>query len=128
MPKQAVYTLTKGAVFNFTRTVAAEAGPYRVRANAVCPGFIETALGEAFFEQHDDPEKARERMEAQYPLKRPVIPRISPMRSPISRARSPATSPATVSYSMVATPSPEECHRDGIRSRVIPRSVELPVQ
>ncbi|WP_336365166.1 SDR family NAD(P)-dependent oxidoreductase [Halalkalicoccus salilacus] len=70
LPKQAVYTLTKGAVLNFTRTVAAEAGPYGVRANAVCPGFIETALGEGFFEQHEDPEKARERMEAQYPLKR----------------------------------------------------------
>lgn len=70
LPKQAVYTLTKGAVLNFTRTVAAEAGPYGVRANAVCPGFIETALGEAFFAQQDDPEKARKRMEAQYPLKR----------------------------------------------------------
>lgn len=70
LPKQAVYTLTKGAVLNFTRTVAAEAGPYGVRANAVCPGFIETALGEEFFAQQDDPERARERMEAQYPLKR----------------------------------------------------------
>lgn len=70
LPKQAAYTLTKGAVLNFTRTVAAEAGPDGVRANAVCPGFIETALGEAFFEGQDDPEKAKERMVAQYPLKR----------------------------------------------------------
>ncbi len=70
LPKQAAYTLTKGAVLNFTRTVACEAGPYGVRANAVCPGFVETSLGEAFFEGRDDPEKARERMEAQYPLKR----------------------------------------------------------
>ncbi|MDL5361576.1 SDR family NAD(P)-dependent oxidoreductase [Halalkalicoccus sp. NIPERK01] len=70
LPKQAAYSLTKGAVVNFTRTVAVEAGPYGVRANAVCPGFIETALGEAFFEGRDDPEKARARMEAQYPLKR----------------------------------------------------------
>jgi NAD(P)-dependent dehydrogenase (short-subunit alcohol dehydrogenase family) len=70
LPKQAAYTLTKGAVLNFTRTVAAETGPYGVRANAVCPGFIETSLGEAFFAQQDDPEKARKRMEAQYPMKR----------------------------------------------------------
>ncbi len=70
LPKQAAYSLSKGAVVNFTRTVAAEAGPYGVRANAVCPGFIETSLGEAFFAQQDDPGKARKRMEAQYPLKR----------------------------------------------------------
>lgn len=70
LAKQGAYTLTKGAVLNFTRTVATEAGPHGVRANAVCPGFIETALGESFFEERDDPEKARKRMEAQYPLKR----------------------------------------------------------
>lgn len=70
LPKQAAYSLSKGAVVNVTRTIAAEAGPYGVRANAVCPGFIETALGEGYFSQQEDPEKARRRMEAQYPLKR----------------------------------------------------------
>ncbi|MEM4782546.1 MAG: SDR family NAD(P)-dependent oxidoreductase [Halalkalicoccus sp.] len=70
LPKQAAYSLSKGAVVNVTRTVAAEAGPYGVRTNAVCPGFIETALGEGYFAQQEDPEKARKRMEAQYPLKR----------------------------------------------------------
>jgi NAD(P)-dependent dehydrogenase (short-subunit alcohol dehydrogenase family) len=70
LPKQAVYSLTKGAVLNFTRAVAAEAGPKGVRANAVCPGFTDTDLGRQFFEGRDDPEAARERMEAQYPLKR----------------------------------------------------------
>lgn len=47
-----------------------ETDPYGVRADDVCPGFIRTALGEGFFERHDDPEKAKERMVAQYPLKR----------------------------------------------------------
>lgn len=70
LPKQAAYSLSKGAVVNVTRTIAAEAGPYGVRANAVCPGFIETALGEGYFAQQEDPAKARKRMEAQYPLKR----------------------------------------------------------
>ncbi|MFC7165271.1 SDR family NAD(P)-dependent oxidoreductase [Halospeciosus flavus] len=70
LPRQGVYTLTKGAVLNFTRTVAAEAGPAGVRANAVCPGFVETEMGESFFEDADDPEEARERMERQYPLRR----------------------------------------------------------
>ena len=70
LPRQGAYTLSKGAVLNFTRTVAAEAGPHGVRANAVCPGFIETEMGESFFAQADDPEKARKRMERQYPLRR----------------------------------------------------------
>lgn len=70
LPRQGAYTLLKGAVLNFTRTVAAEAGPHGVRANAVCPGFIETEMGESFFAEADDPAKARERMERQYPLRR----------------------------------------------------------
>lgn len=70
LPRQAAYSLTKGAVLNFTRAVAAEAGPYGVRANTVCPGFVDTDLGRAYFESREDPETARERMVAQYPLRR----------------------------------------------------------
>ncbi|SFB68431.1 NAD(P)-dependent dehydrogenase, short-chain alcohol dehydrogenase family [Halobiforma haloterrestris] len=70
LPKQAAYSMTKGAVLNLTRAVAAEAGPYGVRANTVCPGFTDTQLLEQYLAQRDDPEKAREEMAAEYPLKR----------------------------------------------------------
>ena len=70
LPKQAAYSLSKGAVLNLTRAVAAEAGPYGVRANTVCPGFTDTALLEQYLAMQDDPEAAREAMAEDYPLKR----------------------------------------------------------
>jgi NAD(P)-dependent dehydrogenase (short-subunit alcohol dehydrogenase family) len=70
LPKQSVYSLTKGAVLNLTRAIAAEAGPTGVRCNAVCPGFVETPLGDEYFEAHDDPEAAKERAKKGYPLRR----------------------------------------------------------
>nr|WP_267195314.1 SDR family oxidoreductase [Halegenticoccus tardaugens] len=69
-PYLGAYSLSKGAVVNFTRTVAAEAGPRGVRANAVCPGFVEGGLGEDYFDSFDDPAAARERAREGYPLRR----------------------------------------------------------
>lgn len=69
-PKQATYSVTKGAVLNLTRTVAAEAGKFGVRANLVCPGFTDTRLLDQFLESFDDPEEARDEISEEYPLKR----------------------------------------------------------
>lgn len=70
LPKQAAYSLSKGAVLNFTRAVAAEAGPFGVRANTVCPGFTDTPMLEQFLAFQEDPEAAREALREDYPLKR----------------------------------------------------------
>jgi NAD(P)-dependent dehydrogenase (short-subunit alcohol dehydrogenase family) len=71
MPRQSVYSLSKGAVLNFTRAVAAEAGPDGVRANALCPGIVDTPMGQQVFHAFgDDPEETRERLARQYPLRR----------------------------------------------------------
>jgi NAD(P)-dependent dehydrogenase (short-subunit alcohol dehydrogenase family) len=70
LPKQGVYSLTKGAVLNFTRAVAAEAGRDGVRCNAVLPAFTDTQLGRQFFETRENPEKVKEIMLERYPLGR----------------------------------------------------------
>jgi NAD(P)-dependent dehydrogenase (short-subunit alcohol dehydrogenase family) len=48
----AAYTASKGGVVAFTRLVAEQYGPQRVRANCVCPGFVATPMNR---EVHDDP-------------------------------------------------------------------------
>jgi NAD(P)-dependent dehydrogenase (short-subunit alcohol dehydrogenase family) len=41
---QDAYTMSKGAVLSLTRSLAVQFGPKHVRANAICPGPIETPL------------------------------------------------------------------------------------
>jgi 3-oxoacyl-[acyl-carrier protein] reductase len=42
IPNSAVYSATKAAVDSFTRTLAAELGPRKIRVNSVLPGPVET--------------------------------------------------------------------------------------
>ena len=41
---QDAYTASKGAVLSLTRSLAVQYGPQKIRANAICPGPIETPL------------------------------------------------------------------------------------
>ena len=41
---QDAYTASKGAVLSLTRSLAVQFGPHGVRANAICPGPVETPL------------------------------------------------------------------------------------
>lgn len=69
-PWSSAYAFTKGGVLKFTRTIAGELGRDGIRANAVCPGFIDTPLVRSGLESRDDPEAAREKLAQQYALKR----------------------------------------------------------
>lgn len=46
---RAVYAATKHAVEGFTKAMAIEWGPHRIRVNTICPTFIRTPLTEATF-------------------------------------------------------------------------------
>ncbi|MGA2307836.1 MAG: SDR family oxidoreductase, partial [Acidimicrobiales bacterium] len=52
-PELSVYSLTKAAVIMLTRTLAVEAGPSGVRANAVSPGFTDTPMVSGPFARAD---------------------------------------------------------------------------
>jgi NAD(P)-dependent dehydrogenase (short-subunit alcohol dehydrogenase family) len=39
-----IYSAVKAAVINLSRSVAQELGPFKVRVNTVCPGFINTPI------------------------------------------------------------------------------------
>ena len=41
-PLQGIYSITKGAVLNMTRSFAKECGPHGIRCNAILPGLIRT--------------------------------------------------------------------------------------
>lgn len=59
------YSMAKGAVITFTRSMAKELGPDGIRVNALCPGMIDTTFHDTF-----TPDTARRNVEASVPLRR----------------------------------------------------------
>ena len=59
------YSTSKGAVVNFTRTLAAEWGQYNINVNAICPGFFMTKLAEGLIKSLGE-----EKMASHAPLNR----------------------------------------------------------
>ncbi len=48
------YNASKGAVVNYTRSLAMECAQYGIRVNAVCPGLVQTAMSEAAIARQED--------------------------------------------------------------------------
>jgi NAD(P)-dependent dehydrogenase (short-subunit alcohol dehydrogenase family) len=69
-PLLPVYGATKAGVIALTRNIAITYGPDGIRANAICPGDVDTELNQAFFKAHPDPVEFRRRLEREYPLRR----------------------------------------------------------
>ncbi len=59
------YSVAKGAVMTFTRSMAKELGPQGIRVNSLCPGMIDTNFHDTF-----TPDAVRRNVEASVPLRR----------------------------------------------------------
>mgnify|MGYP000082519606 CR=1 FL=1 len=55
LAERSIYTASKGAILNMTRTLGLEWAPYNVRCNAICPGPFLTEMNKPLLDQ---PEKA----------------------------------------------------------------------
>jgi NAD(P)-dependent dehydrogenase (short-subunit alcohol dehydrogenase family) len=64
-PNAGAYTSAKGALLQFTRTLALELADREIRANCVCPGAIDTPLTQEFFDAAPTREEAA-RLRAYY--------------------------------------------------------------
>jgi NAD(P)-dependent dehydrogenase (short-subunit alcohol dehydrogenase family) len=69
-PRNAAYTTSKGALLQFTRALALDLAPRRIRANCVCPGVIDTPLTDLFLDAAEDADSLRAEYEAVSPLNR----------------------------------------------------------
>ncbi|MDA8238403.1 MAG: glucose 1-dehydrogenase [Chloroflexi bacterium] len=69
-PLLPVYGATKAGIIALTQNIAITYGPDGVRANAICPGDVDTEMNQAFFRAHPDPAGFRRRLEREYPLRR----------------------------------------------------------
>lgn len=75
VPGMAAYITTKFAVVGLTKAAAADLGPHGVRVNAVCPGMVETEMGDLEV-RHEaerqglDPDSVRRQIAADVPLGR----------------------------------------------------------
>ena len=71
-PSLAAYTVSKHAALGIARVIAADRGyaAAGIRANAVCPGDMETTMVRQYFDAHENPGEARRAVERAYPVER----------------------------------------------------------
>ncbi len=69
-----VYSAAKGGVLALTRSLAVAHGPQQVRVNAICPGFVPTALVDDLLAHTPNPAATLRRVAMEYPLRRTGTP------------------------------------------------------
>ena len=66
VPNTAAYNVSKGALNQFSRSLAVEYGPSGIRCNAICPGLIATEMTEELMNDKDFMQELRKN----YPIGR----------------------------------------------------------
>jgi meso-butanediol dehydrogenase/(S,S)-butanediol dehydrogenase/diacetyl reductase len=64
------YCVSKAGMVMLTKCSALSGAPNNIRVNCVCPGFTSTAMIQAYFEDQDSPDEARQAAQALHPLGR----------------------------------------------------------
>ena len=70
MAGQHGYSAAKAGVVMLTKCMALDGAAHGIRANCVCPGFVETPMVLTYFEAQEDPEASRAAVDAAHPLGR----------------------------------------------------------
>jgi len=70
IPDDAAYCASKAGVIMLTKCMALDGARSNIRANCVCPGFIDTPMIKGYFEDQPDPGQARDFAVSIHPLGR----------------------------------------------------------
>ena len=70
MAGQHGYSAAKAGVVMLTKCMALDGAAQGIRANCVCPGFVETPMVNEYFDAQDDPAASRAAVNAAHPLGR----------------------------------------------------------
>jgi NAD(P)-dependent dehydrogenase (short-subunit alcohol dehydrogenase family) len=69
-PFTAAYSASKSALNSWTINLALELGPHNIRANAICPGIVDTPIHNFHSEEKEKKEKILENLNSLQPLNR----------------------------------------------------------
>jgi len=73
-PDAIPYACSKAGMVALTRNLALELAPRHIRVNAICPGYIDTAMWEHYLQSTTDPEAVARETAALHPLGRRGVP------------------------------------------------------